>query len=162
MRVTDKTIGALPLERTFGDDLVNSGGSTRGMIPSIVALLSITVLCDLVVLAAMTSVRIYLVPDAGLYLADADSLTGNGVVGLRHPPLFPVLLAITRFVVRDDLAAIRLAFVAVVSIVTICAYVFMRGRTGSKAGDLAATAVFAMAPTTAEAVGWYGASGLLG
>ena len=41
-------------------------------------------------------------------------------------------------------------------------YAFIRGLSGSGLGDIAATGLFVLAPTTAEAIGWFGGSSLIG
>jgi hypothetical protein len=106
--------------------------------------------------------RYYLNSDSGHYLADSDALFGHGVRELRHAPLFPFLVGLTRLLVTDDLLAIKVSIAFVVALLVGCFYFFIRGRTGSMPGDLAATGLFALAPTTAEAVGWFGGASLLG
>src|SRR5439155_12632070 len=51
---------------------------------------------------------------------------------------------------------------ASVALLVLSFFVFIRNRTGSAFGDVAATGLFALAPTTAELVGWFGGSSLIG
>jgi hypothetical protein len=99
--------------------------------------------------------------DSGHYIADADALLGQGVREIRHLPLFPALFAGLRLVSSES-SAVNLAMLAVVAILVASFYFFVRGRLGHPVPELAATALFASAPTIAEAVGWYGMSMLLG
>jgi len=115
-----------------------------------------------IVATRMRVIPFYISSDAGHYLADADALFGNGVRENRHPPLFPLLVGLINVAVRDDLLTIKVAIATTVAVLIACFYIFIKGRTGSKLGDFAATGLFALAPTTAEAIGWFGGASLIG
>lgn len=110
----------------------------------------------------LDTANVYLTSDAGHYLEDSDALFGRGVREIRHPPLFPLFVWVIRLFVANDLLAVKVTILAVLAVLTLSFYVFVRGRTGSMLSDVAATGLFALGPTTAEAVGWFGGASLFG
>ena len=83
---------AVPRWRT---DAVNRLRRVRWRGPLVAAFLGI-VIALLTVERVSSLTGLFLTPDGGHYLADADAVLGDGARELRHPPLFPVLLAIVR------------------------------------------------------------------
>ena len=104
-------------------------------------------------------VGLYLPPDGAHYIADAHALVGEGVRPLRHPPLFPALVAVYR-PLAGDVTAFHLAMLTSLGLFALAMYVLARrwaGRGASLVGAAAAT----LMPTTAELLGWGGGATLL-
>jgi hypothetical protein len=110
---------------------------------------------------AVTRLPVYATADAGISLADADSLIGRGIRPAGHLPVFPLLTNITRLV-ASDLVTFQILAVVIAVLFPLSFYFFVRGRTGSPLAEVIGTAVIALAPTTAEAIGWYGLTMLVG
>lgn len=137
----------------------------RHRLSQIVSIAGVAAAVGLAIAFAVASLnlpRFYLNSDIGHYLADADSLFGHGVREARHPPLVPLLIGATRVFVHDDLVSVRVVAALVLAALGGSFYFFVRGRTGSMLGDFGAAALFVLAPTMAEAIGWFGIGPLLG
>lgn len=107
------------------------------------------------VLRAMDRVFVYLTADAGHALADGAAVAGHGVRELRHLPVFAALTDLAQSV-TSDLDSLRLVAVLATVAMPVSFYFFVRGRTGSRLAEVIGTGLFAVAPPTAEAVGYYG------
>ncbi|MDP9233905.1 MAG: hypothetical protein M3P01_05075, partial [Actinomycetota bacterium] len=101
-----------------------------------------------------TTVHVFLPPDGAHYIADADALRGAGVRPLRHPPLFPALVALFTLAF-DDVSAFQVALFVSLALFIIGIYVLLR-RWMTPEASLIGTAVGAFLPTTAEILGWGG------
>ena len=103
----------------------------------------------------------YVSADAAHYLADADALLGHGVRESRHLPLFPLVLGLTRFLF-GTLGGVVAAMLVVLALLVLGFHFLVRDRLGSPAAEAVGALFFVASPLMAEAVGWYGASMLLG
>ena len=110
---------------------------------------------------AVGRVDVYATADAGISLANADSLVGRGIRPTGHLPVFALLTNVTRLF-SSDLATFRVLAVFVSFALALAFYVFVRNRTNAPVAEVGGALLFAAAPTTAEAVGWYGLTMLLG
>ncbi|MEY2418330.1 MAG: hypothetical protein QOG90_1010 [Actinomycetota bacterium] len=110
---------------------------------------------------AVSRLPVYATADAGISLADADNLLGRGIRPAGHVPVFAALTALARLM-SSDLGAFRLLAVAAALALPASFLFFVHGRTRSPAAEVIGALLFAVAPTTAEAVGWYGLTMLVG
>ncbi len=109
----------------------------------------------------LQSVTLYLTPDGAHYLADADAMVGDGVRGLRHAPLFPVLLVVVRSILDDAVAAVLVALGLALALLQIALYLLARSWV-SPGPALLASGLATMSPITAELLGWQGGATLVG
>ncbi|MGH8925135.1 MAG: hypothetical protein ACRDWA_10935, partial [Acidimicrobiia bacterium] len=108
----------------------------------------------------LVEAEVYLSPDGGHYLADADAVLGVGVRSLQHPPVLPVLIAAVR-IFSGPVTAFSIAMFVVLA-------AFVGGlmawfRTWMPRGpSLVAAAVGILTPITAELLAWGGGAMLSG
>src|SRR6266581_918485 len=90
-------------------------------------LLIVTCILPVVVafLVVFASVDLYFPADGGHAVGDADALLGRGVRDLRHPPLFPLIVAIfTLF--GNDISAFQLSFATALVLLPLGMFVLLR------------------------------------
>jgi len=111
-------------------------------------------------LVVFASVDLYFPADGAHSIGDADALLGRGVRDLRHPPLFPLIVAIfTPFV--NDILAFQLGFAVALILLPFGLFLFLRrwfGPVSSFVGSVLAS----LTPVIGEIVGWGGGPTLLG
>jgi hypothetical protein len=112
------------------------------------------------VLKVHTMTRLFLSPDGAHYIADADSLVGNGARGLRHPPLFPALVALVR-PLSGEPNSFLWAMAISMSLLAGSLYVLLR-RWLPFAASVLGAAAGCLLPIVAELFGWGGGATLLG
>src|SRR5262249_49935736 len=78
------------------------------------------------------SVSLFLSPDGAHYLAAADTLLGNGVRPVAHPPAFPLLVAAARAVV-DQPGQVHVALAVSLGLFVVALYVLCRQFAGFSA-----------------------------
>jgi hypothetical protein len=105
------------------------------------------------------SVTLFLSPDGGHYLTDADALLGDGVRTLAHPPAFPALVAATRGLV-GPVGQVQVALGVSLWLLIVSLYVFCRQFAGV-AASIAGAGVGATFPAIAELLAWNGGATLL-
>jgi len=105
------------------------------------------------------AVDLYFTADAGHYAADADALLGRGVREIRHPPLFPALLAVFQ-PVAGDIGAFQLALAISAFLLPTSLYFLLRPSLPPVA-SLAGAALGAFTPPMGELFGWAGGATLI-
>ena len=105
------------------------------------------------------SVDLYFTADAAHYVGDADALMGHGVREIRHPLLFPALLAAFQPLL-GDIGAFQLSVGVSLFLLLVSLYLVLRQHL-SPIPSLAGAMLGALTPPTAELLGWGGASTLL-
>ncbi len=121
---------------------------------------SVAVVSALTVSVVHSSVRLYLPPDGAHYIADADALLGSGVRPLRHPPLFPALVAAARLV-AGDIGAFQVAMIVSQLLLGLSLFLLLR-RWTSRGPSLIGAVSSLLFPTMGELWGWGGGATLLG
>ena len=139
---------------------VDAGRRATGSVIGVALAIAIAVPA-LISARQMSHVFAYVSPDGAHALTDSAALTGSGIRPLRHPPAVPLIVSVVRFF-ANDLSTIRLLGLIGAIAMPLAFYFFIRGRTQSRVGDVAATALFGLAPPTAEAIGWNGIVMLIG
>jgi hypothetical protein len=103
---------------------------------------------------------LFLPPDGAHYIADADAMLGDGVRGLRHPPGFPLLLALVRpFTGEAD--SFVWAMTISIGLLVISLNTLLR-RWLPFGPSLIGAFAGSMVPIVAELFGWGGGATLLG
>lgn len=105
------------------------------------------------------SIDLYFTADAAHYVGDADALMGHGVREIRHPLLFPALLAVFQPLV-GGIGAFQLSVGVSLFLLVVSLYLMFRQYL-SPVPSLAGAMLGALTPPTAELLGWGGASTLL-
>ena len=113
-----------------------------------------------VTMARLTgAVSLFLSPDGGHYLTDADALLGDGVRALAHPPMFPLLVALSKGVV-GPVGQVQLALGVSLWLLTVALYALCRQYAGFTASIVGAGIGVAF-PAVAELLAWNGGATLL-
>ena len=105
------------------------------------------------------SVSLFLSPDGGHYLTDADALLGEGVRPLAHPPAFPALVAATHGLV-GPVGQVQIALALSLWLLIVSLYLLCRQFAGVAASVVGA-GVGATFPAIAELLAWNGGATLL-
>jgi hypothetical protein len=103
---------------------------------------------------------LFLTPDGAHYIGDADALLGNGVRELRHPPVFPALVALLRPITGEANVFLWAMATALASLV-VALYVLLR-RWLPHGPSLTGAAAGGLTPVLAELFAWGGGATLLG
>jgi hypothetical protein len=114
----------------------------------------------LTIATAFTAVDLHLPPDGAHYIADADSLLGQGARELRHPPGFPALVALVRpFAGRVDSFAWAMA--VAMALLPVALHVLAR-RWFTFGPSLIGATTGSLMPVIGELYAWGGGATLLG
>jgi hypothetical protein len=113
-----------------------------------------------VTMARLTgAVSLFLSPDGGHYLTDADALLGDGVRALAHPPAFPLLVALSKGLV-GPVGQVQVALGVSLWLLVVALYLLCRQYAGFTASVVGA-GVGATFPAIAELLAWNGGATLL-
>ena len=110
-------------------------------------------------LVIFASVDLYFPADGAHAVGDADALLGRGVRDLRHPPLFPLIVAFFALF-GTDIAAFQMAFATAMVLLPLGLFVLLRrwfGPVSTFVGTISAT----FTPVIGELMGWGGGPTLL-
>src|SRR2546426_127104 len=110
-------------------------------------------------LVIFASVDLYFPADGAPAVGDADALLGRGVRDLRHPPLFPLIVAFFALF-GTDIAAFQMAFATAMVLLPLGLFVLLRrwfGPVSTFVGTISAT----FTPVIGELMGWGGGPTLL-
>jgi hypothetical protein len=112
----------------------------------------------------MTTIRdltnIFLPPDGVHYIGDADSLFGNGARPLRHPPIFPAMVALIRPLTGEE-DSFLWAMTISLALLLVSLHTLLR-RWLRFAPSLIGAVAGTLVPIVAELIGWGGGATLLG
>lgn len=107
-----------------------------------------------------SSVDLYYPADAAHYVADADALMGHGVREIRHPPLFPAMVALAQ-PFGGAVGAFQFALAVSLFLLPISLHFLLR-QWLPPVPSLVGAALGSMTPPVGELVGWAGGSTLIG
>lgn len=106
------------------------------------------------------STDLYLPADAAHYVGDADALSGHGVRRIRHPLLFPALVAIFQ-PFTGDVGAFQLAIGVAAFLLPVSAHLLLR-QWLSPIPSLFGAVLGSLTPPVGELLGWGGGATFIG
>jgi hypothetical protein len=119
-----------------------------------------TAIALLIVRRAQSVTDLFLTPDGAHYIADADALLGHGARELRHPPLFPALLATVR-PFTGELDSFMWTMAVAMVLLVVAVYVLLRAWFPVGIALIGAAAA-GVTPVGAELFAWGGGATMLG
>lgn len=153
--MTHQRIEVEPTEARTLEDRI-AGRPVEILLLAIVSLFSVGMTFNVL----LSNVDLYFPADAAHYVGDADALMGHGVREVRHPLLFPAMLASLQPFV-GDIGAFQIAIGVAVFLLPVSLYLLLR-QWLPPIPSLVGAGLGALTPPIGELLGWGGGATLIG